>query len=1226
MLYRDLIEFDAIESVKQLRAATALEDARDDVRTYVISERMRETLTELLFPQLRFDNPDLDGGHKGVLVVANYGTGKTHLMSTIAGVAEHEELAGEMTDADTAKAAAAIAGRFKVVRVEIGAVKSTLRDILTTELSRGLAAMGVEFTFPDATTITNNKDALGDLMALFEAAHPDKGLLLVVDELLDYLRTRRDAELILDLGFLRELGEFCAGSRFRIIAGIQETLFDNPRFASAQNELRRVRERYAQMRISREDVAYVVQQRLLRKTAEQRQQVRAHLGRFTTAFPELTTHIDDYVGLFPVHPAYLRVFENLTLVEKRRVLSSLSSEMRRLLDQAVPDDAPGLLCFDAYRGELDDDRSNRAIPEVREVMDKNRTLRDRVRNAMPTPHYVEPALRIVDALSVHRLTTGDITAPIGLTVEELRDDLCLVPPGIPELDEFFIKITIDDIVAEMRNAVSGQFISVNDANGQIYLDLAKDVDYEQLIEQRSTELDEPKLDAAYYKALEVALEVNDDPYVASYRIWAYELPWQSHNVTRCGYLFMGAPNERSTAQPPRDFYVYFLQPYDRPQFTDEQRADELFVRLESQAQEFKTALGRYAGAAQLANESTGPHRDVFAAKRDAYLQTMSSWLRGNMANAVTLTYQGQSRTLGQWLADAGGPRGSVKAQIDSVAATLLAGHLEARYPGYPVFADQVTGQNLPVTVQSALRYIAGQQSQLGAKALRALQLLDTDGRVVDTGPYAQRLLEQLAAGGGKAVNRGDLLQERDPGLPTWGTWHLEPEWLVVVAAAMCFLGRLDIGLPGGRVNANGLDQLARRSLDDLVAIEHVAPPASTPVQQLRRIAQLLDVAPGVVGESLEASAVTALVSAAEQKYSQTVDVEGKITANPQLWGIDVFDRPDDRLILLAGLKKVVDDVRHRDSAGKMRNVRLDDAALAAAEAGARELARDVTLLAATDRLQPDAAYLQEASRIYGDDDPFRADAEALRQRLAALLVADTVDTAEATRIANTAKGLRQQYADDATRAHQRDRLDAMGDGRKRQLLDSHVWQSLKVLQRISLVPGGMFATLETRLADVRTCKQFDPTTMHASVVCPACKYQPRPSTGPTARQQVDNIADDAQRLHDNWIRTVVESLREPEMIQQTGYLAAAQKALVEQFVAAAGDADVTDELVAAINEVFQKFETVTVSQDELWHALFPDDSAATVEQMTERLARWLDRVAGSVARDKVRIVPAKEES
>ena len=45
---------------------------------------------------------------------------------------------------------------------------------------------------------------------------------------------------------------------------------------------------------------------------------------------------------------------------------------------------------------------------------------------------------------------------------------------------------------------------------------------------------------------------------------------------RGGYLFFGAPTERSTAQPPRDFYLYFLQPFDPPYFKDEKKADEVF--------------------------------------------------------------------------------------------------------------------------------------------------------------------------------------------------------------------------------------------------------------------------------------------------------------------------------------------------------------------------------------------------------------------------------------------------------------------------------------------------------------------------------------------------------------------------------------------------------------------------------------------------------------------------
>ena len=61
-------------------------------------------------------------------------------------------------------------------------------------------------------TIRNNKRAFEDRMARFQAKYPDKDLLVVVDQLLDYLRSRKDQELVLDLIFLRETGEVCTRS------------------------------------------------------------------------------------------------------------------------------------------------------------------------------------------------------------------------------------------------------------------------------------------------------------------------------------------------------------------------------------------------------------------------------------------------------------------------------------------------------------------------------------------------------------------------------------------------------------------------------------------------------------------------------------------------------------------------------------------------------------------------------------------------------------------------------------------------------------------------------------------------------------------------------------------------------------------------------------------------------------------------------------------------------
>jgi hypothetical protein len=125
--YGDLVQFEPIESVVQLRNADAVEDARRLVSTFVISERMAEQFSELVVPQLRFDQP---ADTRGVLVVGTYGTGKSHLMAVISAVAEHSDLADALTNPRAAASAGHIAGRFKVIRAEIGSTTMSLRYLM----------------------------------------------------------------------------------------------------------------------------------------------------------------------------------------------------------------------------------------------------------------------------------------------------------------------------------------------------------------------------------------------------------------------------------------------------------------------------------------------------------------------------------------------------------------------------------------------------------------------------------------------------------------------------------------------------------------------------------------------------------------------------------------------------------------------------------------------------------------------------------------------------------------------------------------------------------------------------------------------------------------------------------------------------------------------------------------------------------------------------------------
>ena len=1224
MKYSDLISFEPIDSVKVLREAEDLASARRDVETLVVSPRLAEQLTGVILPNLDLDTaPDA----KGMLVVANYGTGKTHLMSVVSSILEHAELVELVRSEAVQEAAAPVAGRYKVIRAEIGATTMGLRDIITTELSDGLARLGVDFEFPDLSKVTNTKRSLEEMMAAFEAVHGDQGLLFVLDEMLDYLASRLDNQLRVDLAVLREIGEICKSTRFRFIGGVQEAIFDNPRFASAADLVIRVRERFTQLRISREDIAFVVQERLLRKTPAQKAMIREHLVAFAPAFEGMAENIEEFVALYPVHPAYLRIFELVTLVEKRKVLTTLSDEMRAILGIDVPDDAPGLICYDTYRAQLDADPSNRAIPDVRDVLDKSRVLSDRVARALPTPEYKSTALRIVDGLAVHRLTTADVNTPIGPSVVELRDDLTLLPPGLPELDSFFLETTVGSIIEDIIRAVSGQFITLNDANGQVYLDIRKDIDYDQRIEERAESLDYSRLDGAYFRALETVLEQRDTPYVAGYRIWAYELDWPDKRVTRSGYLFMGAPNERSTAQPPRDFYVYFLQPYDPPEFSDDEEPDEVFFRLASPDDEFTDALRRYAGAVALETESTGQHRTVYAGKHQRYLQTMVHWLRAHMGDAVTVTYQGETRPLASWLPLSPGPRKSVKEQIDTIAGAALVSHFEDRYPDYPPFGAQVTQENLPKTVKETLRQvITGHRNTLGARVLASLSLIDLRGSLVENGPYAQEILNLVERAGGQAVNRAELFTERDRGVTTWEPWHLEPCWFVVVAAVLTQLGRLEIGFRDGQLDALGLDRLLRMDLEEIESVSHIAPPRELPIQILRDAIRLVDIPPGHVrADGADEPLVQNVGTRCINYVERIAAARGALNDGIRVWGADVLEHRIERSAALRALEDVINNLRARDTVGKLNKLTYSKEQIAAATVGKEALKWIEDAAAVGAHVADVTAYLREAVDVFGSNHAISADAADLRTQLLGMFHSDTPpDASQAGVLKATGEELRHRFTREAVVAHDRDRLDGAGDERKRRLLESRAYKDLKRLTLVTLLPGGRFGTLEQALIDLQSCKTFDPAELTRSVTCPECNYRPRPAGHSTAAARLEGIEEQISRLYTEWERALAESLATPEMIDQTKLLEREARQAVEAFVRSRRFPDpVTEQFVLAVQQVLNRFEVRAIASNDVWESLFPEAAPATPAELKGRFAELVDQLVGDKPEDRVRLVPTE---
>ncbi|GAA6620820.1 hypothetical protein NUACC26_066380 [Scytonema sp. NUACC26] len=670
------------------------------------------------------------------------------------------------------------------------------------------------------------------MMVAFSDSYPDLGLLVVVDEMLDYLRTRKDQELILDLTFLREIGEVCKNLKFRLITGLQETLFASDRFQFAAEAIRRVKDRFEQVSIARKDIKYVVAERLLKKTAEQQVKNRQHLTPFAKFYGNMNERMDEFVRLFPIHPDYMDTFERITVAERREVLKTLSLAMRQLLEKEVSQDSPGLIAYDSYWQTLKDNPSFRSVPDIREVINCSGVLETRIQQAFTRPAYKPMAKRIVSALSVHRLTTGDIYSPLGATPDELRDSLCLYDPIVAELggepaDDLLSQI--ETVLREILKTISGQFISANPENRQYYIDLKKTDDYDALIEKRAESLDKTQLDRYYYEALkQIVPERPDQTYVTGYLIWEHEVEWASKKVTRQGYLFFGAPNERSTAAPARDFYLYFIQPYDPPAYKKEKLADEVFFHLTKPDTNFQQTLEKYAAAVDLASTSSGQAKKSYEDKAKGFLRNLVNWLQQNMTTTFEVTYQGKTKPLLEWMKGlkmGTSARANVRDIVNVVSSSCLAAHFGDRAPEYPTFSLLITRENKNQAAQDALRFLKGTTKTKQAIAvLDGLELLDGDKLDVHRSKYANYILSLLKQkGSGQVLNRAEVIQDIS-GVEYMAPsqYRLEPEWVVVLAAALVYNGDSALAIPGKKFDANSLDSLVTTSVEELVNFKHIS--------------------------------------------------------------------------------------------------------------------------------------------------------------------------------------------------------------------------------------------------------------------------------------------------------------------------------------------------------------------------------------------------------------------
>jgi succinate dehydrogenase flavin-adding protein (antitoxin of CptAB toxin-antitoxin module) len=736
------------------------------------------------------------------------------------------------------------------------------------------------------------------------------------------------------------------------------------------------------------------------------------------------------------------------------------------------------------------------------------------------------------------------------------------------------------------------------------------------------------------------MECTDQTYVTGYKIWQHELEWLERKAARQGYLFFGAPNERSTAVPPRDFYLYFIQPFDVPHFKDEKKSDELFLRLTNTDEEFRTALRNYAAALDLASTASGHAKSTYESKSSNFLRDLVQWLQKNMAAAFEVTYHGRAKSLTEWakgksireLSGIGShERINFRDLVNTIAGICLGTKFQDQAPEYPFFSVLITGANRAQAAQDALRAIAGQnRTKQGPAVLDALELLD--GERLD--PYRSKYAKHILAvakkkGHGQVVNHSELIQD-DKGIEYMDKdrLRLEPEWAVVVLAVLVYAGEVVLSIPGKKFDATGLPQLAGTGIDELTQFKHIERPKDWNLPALKALFELLGLTPGMAQLVTQGKdePVQELQKAVTNAVERLVLVQQSMQTGLFFWGRSLLAENEvQKLRAKLDVTKIfLESLQAYTTTGKLKNFRYDASEVTAHRDGLNSLAEIKSLEELVVDLGSTASYLSTAEAVLPTGHEWIDKMKAARDEVLAQ-IGDPAKRGTASFRQQTQRrlgDLKKAYLLAYLSMHAKARLGVNEDKRKAQLMGDERLKDLQKLSTIELMPRQHLSDFQNRLAGLRSCFALTEQELEASPVCPHCNFKPGAEVPKApAATMLDALDRELDNLVGNWTQTLLANLEDPTTKGNLSLLKPEPRKLVNGFIKRRTLPDALDQdFIHALQEVLSGLTKVSVKIADLRDALLSGGSPATPAEMRKRFEEYLDGLTKGKEPGKVRIV------
>lgn len=1219
MKYKDILQFDPITEVIQLDLLHREDYRKGIVRTFVYPDYFVETILPEMVRNIAFGRTD----RKGIQVIGNYGTGKSHLMSLVSLIAENDKYLQDVQNEQVKEIFKPIAGRFKVFRFEMQTDKK-FWDVITFQLQRFLDDMGVEYQFNSAS-LKMYSEQLDEMMAAFEDKYPDHGFMLVIDEMLSYLKTHAAVgQLDHDLQVLQALGQQCAKGRFAFMFGVQEMIYQSKEFAFAAEMLLKVKDRYIDLTIRKEDVSFVVQNRLLRKSESQKQDIHKHLEKFVHLFSEMHTRLNEYVDLFPVHPSYFENFQKIRLGRaQREVLKTLSAQFAKISEQEIPTDNPGLITYDQYWEQMMADPGLMSIPDFKAVADTVKTVHDKIESNFEgvRTKQITLAKRITNATAI-KILQAELSKRNGARAETLIEDLCVTNP-LAE-DKGFLVDVVDSCAKLIVKATSGQYFEFNEDNHEYRLRTEGGVNIDQQIVQFAETMSPYHKDEAFFRFMVEVIRIEDNPYRTGFQIYKHEIEWRSHKITRDGYIFLGNPNEKSTTHPRQYFYMIVMPIFQEDKKRRNNESDELYFVLDTASDEFKNLVCNYGAALSLWNSADTSIKPIYRGKIEDLFRKARREFEATYLTETKVFYKNEpARELKSFQLPEHGT--SYLEIFNNVASAVFEEQFREQTPYHPAFTlakQTITSDNLSRYIKGTAAKIINptESNQDGEAILSGLGCYKAGELVVNDSIYAISILNMMSERENqKVVNRDEILELLPNSNQVWLSkdYRIDAAFEFMVLAVLVALGECEIKLNSGdTLNASNLEKLRDLQPDDYFNFAFIKRPKDVNLPVIRAITKSLcgkdlsnqldqkDTYVSLVNAAKKLAAICAKSTA--QKFQQATNIAG----------VDIISDGEalKLRINITALKGFCDRLATYTSEAKIKNMPFDMVMVNRMIDYKNDLESVLEKLDLAKDLEAEVSYLTQAKQYVPIDTGLSETIEATVHSLPKVLATQSASEIENYKI--ELKESKQQYLEWYLKRYKEYCINDIDEAKRVEILNSAEYLACEKLAQCALLNPTVWQNWRMKFSKLRKAENHVESILTTT---PYANFNPL-TVGDHEMKNVRELGVELEDIYNMWIRSLKEFIKTPDAETALKLMDVGGQNFLNRFVNGMEpiqDGYSAQVLLELINILSDGFEKVEINQEGMakyfTHPMTITEAKGAFELYIEQMSKGKDR-------NKVRII------